>query len=93
MRYSQEEMETAYNDVVKKCKPIGAIFGALNGTIPALAIYISFIFINIKEPIRFLCIFTPAIIGIFSRFVGRTFRPLHRILAGFIGATTNILEC
>lgn len=66
MRYSQEEMETTYNDVVKKCKPMGAILGALIGTIPALAIYISFIFINIKGPIRVLCIFTPAIIGMFS---------------------------
>jgi len=34
MRYSQEEMKTAYNNVMKKCKPMGAIFGALVGTIP-----------------------------------------------------------
>lgn len=93
MRYSQEEMKTAYNNVMKKCKPMGAIFGALVGTIPALAIYISFVFMNVNGPIWILCIFPPAVIGMFSRFVGRTFRPEHRIPTGLIGAITHILGC
>ena len=91
MRYTQEEMQLAYDDISRKTKPMGAIFGALVGVIPALALYLFFSVIG--GHYLLLLIIPPAVIGFFARFVGRTYKLSHRIPVGLIGAIVHIIGC
>jgi LytS/YehU family sensor histidine kinase len=91
VRYELEEMEEAYAEISKNQKPKGAIFGALVGAVPALLLY--YVFALIGGHFILLLALPPALIGLFSRLVGRTFRHKHRLPVGVIGALVHIIGC
>ncbi|AQS37348.1 hypothetical protein Sps_02190 [Shewanella psychrophila] len=91
MRYKQEEMEEAYAEISQNENPKGAIFGALIGALPAMLLY--FVFALIGGHFILLLALPPTVIGIFSRFVGRTYRHKHRLPVGAIGALAHIVGC
>jgi hypothetical protein len=91
VRYELEEMEDAYAEISKNENPKGAIFGALVGAIPAMLLY--YVFALMGGHFILLLALPPALIGLFSRFVGRTYRHKHRLAVGAIGALIHIIGC
>ena len=91
MRFSQEEMLEALDEINKKQKPLLAFFAALVGAIPAVALY--FFFAQIGGVLYVMLAIPPAIVGLFARFVGRTYKAKHRVSVGAVGVLVHIIGC
>jgi len=84
-------MEEAYAQIRQNESPKGAILGAVIAIVPALLLY--FVFVLIGGHFILLLALPPALIGLFSRFIGRTYRHHHRLPVGAIGALVHVLGC
>ena len=91
MRYTQDEMRRAYLEIEQNAKPSHALIAGIIGAVPAIAFY-AFISLDAYVAIVFLAI-PAAIIGLFARFVGRTYRLKHRLPIGAIAALIHVFGC
>lgn len=91
MRYSNEEMEGALAEINSNQKPVLAFFASLVGAVPAIAMYL--FFAQMGGAIYLMLAVPPAFIGLFARFVGRTYKAKHRIPVGIVGAFVHIIGC
>lgn len=91
MRYSKEEMVKALNEINSNQKPVLGFFAALVGAVPAIAMYL---FFSQAGAILYLMLaLPPAIVGLFARFVGRTYKIKYRIPVGVVGALVHVAGC
>ena len=91
MRYTIEEMESAYSYINKNAKPLLAFIGALTGLIPAFGLY--FLYSDMGAILWVMLALPPLVIGLFSKFVGRTYKATHRISVGVVGALVHLAGC
>jgi uncharacterized membrane protein HdeD (DUF308 family) len=91
LRFSKEEMLEALDEINKNQKPLLAFLAALVGAVPAIALY--FFFAQMGGVLYVMLAIPPALVGVFARFVGRTYKAKHRISVGFIGALVHVIGC
>jgi hypothetical protein len=91
LRFSQEEMLEALDEINKNQKPLLAFFAALVGAVPAIVLY--FFFAQMGGVLYIMLALPPALVGLFARFVGRTYKAKHRISVGFVGALVHVIGC
>ena len=91
MRFSKQEMQEALNEISQNEKPLMAIVGALIGAVPAIAMY--YYFSKMGGVLSVMLAIPPFIVGIFSRFMGCTYRFKHRVPAGIVGAIVHVIGC
>lgn len=91
MKYTEEELVDAYNDVYEKEKTITTILAGLIGVLPAAA---AFVFFGLMGGILIWFIFIPAFfIGIFARFAGKPVRFIALLPLGVIAFLLHLLGC
>ena len=91
MLFSNEEMKTAYEELIRKESPSGAILGAFIGSIPAACVYLLIEDIRIAAILLFLL--PPLIVGVTAKFLGKTHKTKHRIPVGSIAVCLHITGC
>lgn len=91
MRYSKEEMERALAEINSNQKPVLAFFASLIGAMPAITMYL--FFAQMGGAIYLMLVLPPAFVGLFARFVGRTYKIKHRISVGIVGASVHVIGC
>jgi VIT1/CCC1 family predicted Fe2+/Mn2+ transporter len=91
LRYSNEEMEKALAEINRNQKPVLAFFASLVGAVPAIAMY--FFFAQMGGVLYLMLALPPAFVGLFGRFVGRTYKIKHRVSVGIVGAFVHIIGC
>jgi len=88
-RFEKEEIIEAYNELVKSQSVKKAIVGALLGSLPALLLYVIFLFMG---GILLWFIFIPsALVGFFAADFGKTFEFKYRLIPGFIAMVVHAL--
>ncbi|RVT48176.1 hypothetical protein EMM73_02470 [Rheinheimera sediminis] len=91
MRYSNEEMENALAEINRNQKPVLAFIASLIGAVPAMGMY--FFFAQMGGVLYLMLALPPAFVGLFARFVGRTYKAKHRISVGIVGALVHVAGC
>ena len=91
MKYTEEELIEAYNEVYEEEKPFTALLAGLIGAFPAAAMFVFFAFMG---GILIWFIFIPAFfIGIFARFAAKPVRFSALAPLGVIAFVLHILGC
>lgn len=91
MRYSLEEMQHAYDELVRKERPLFAFGGAIGGALPAAALY--FLFGQMGGVFFFMLLLPPAVIGVFARYTGFPYRLRARIPIGLLAMVVHCVCC
>ena len=91
MRYSNEEMENAFAEINRNQKSVLAFIASLIGAVPAIGMY--FFFAQMGGVLYLMLALPPAIVGLFARFVDRTYKAKHRISVGIVGALVHVAGC
>lgn len=91
MKYSQEDMEAAYKQLIEREKPLYTLLGALAALPPAAAFYL---FLGSGSWVLIIMLVVPpAIIGLFARYIGSPFRLKPRIPVGIIAFALHVIGC
>lgn len=91
MKYPKEEMETAYQQLVQREKPLYTFLGALAGLPPAAAFYL--LLGTGGWVLIVMLLVPPAIIGLFARYIGSPFRLKPRVPVGIIAFVLHLVGC
>lgn len=91
MKYSIEELEVAFAEVSKNSNPLYAFVGAVIGALPGLALF--FLFGEMGGALFIMLALPPIMIGLFAKFIGRTYEVKPRISVGIVAAALHVLGC
>ncbi|MEM7422051.1 MAG: hypothetical protein AAF364_20415 [Pseudomonadota bacterium] len=91
MRFTDEEMIAALQELNAKQKPMQGLFGAIIG---AFVGFVFYLFISqMGAAIIIMLAVPPASIGLFARFTGQMYSLKYRLPVGAIGALLHIFGC
>lgn len=91
MKYSKEDMEAAYQQLVQREKPLHTFLGALAALPPAAAFYL--LLGTNSWVLIVLLLVPPAVIGLFARYIGSPFRLKPRIPVGIVAFVLHVAGC
>jgi hypothetical protein len=91
MKYSIEELQTAYQQLTQKERPWIALGGAIGGAMPAAALY--FVFGSMGGFYLWMLLLPAAIMGWFARFAGSPYQFKARVPVGVLAALLHLLGC
>ncbi len=91
MKYSKEEMEAAYQQLIQRERPLYTFLGAIAALPPAAAFYL---FLGSGNWVLIVMLLVPpAIIGLFARYIGSPFRLKPRVPVGIIAFVLHVAGC
>ncbi len=84
-------MQQALAELNQNAKPIMALVGELIGSTAAMMMY--YYFAKMKTVLIIMLAIPPFIVGVFSRFMGCTYKLKHRLPAGILAAIVHMTGC
>lgn len=91
MKYSIEELQTAYRQLTQQQRPWIAFGGAIGGAMPAAALYV--VFATMGGMYLWMLLLPAAIMGWFARFAGAPYQLKARLPVGVLAAALHLLGC